>query len=308
MPFPVYIEAPAIVAPSDATQSTDALLADCSAALRDELCVLGVPEPGRLLEARRALVVLRGQEADELAIWVHHGDGAISYRELRFTPRDPLRERWRAAGLVVASLLRVPEPQPQLPLATAPVPPIRTVVSGLPKPAAHRPRREYWGGWVAATSGNWSAHAPWLFGAAIGAEGYPTRQPFGLLVSAELSRSFADLNGVLRVSRRSFSVGLVAALPEREKWWVAFRAQVTREWLTASAIDSTGREDSGQTWRTGASLALAPSLELRPGLSAHLGAQVALFASEPNVFVGDHRSAQAAKLTTTFCLGIRAGF
>lgn len=285
-----------------------ALLADCSAALKDEPCVLGNPSAKR--ESRRAVVVLKGARAETLAIWVHHGDASTSYRELKFDEGDEASERWRAAGLVAASMLLVPqrdsasapEPEPR-PGADAPPPDRRER-----HPPARSERRERLALSIAASSGPWAFAAPALFGGALGVEVFPFAAPLGLSLTGGAGKSAAKLAGVAGVTRQSIGLGVVAVLLPHSVVHLMFRGELMRERLAVRATNSVGASDAGETWRSAGVLALAPTLELGQRLSAQVGGQVALYDQAPLVISGPTTLAKAARVSGSAFVGIRVGF
>lgn len=302
--FPVYIEAPSI---PTASRQVDALLADCSQALKDEECVLGARPTPR--ERRRALIVVRGPGANSVQIWVYHGDDSASYRELHFGERDAATERWRAAGLVAASMLLVPQATPDLP------PEPKHEISTLPPVAiperaraAHQANaHERFGAWLSGTAGHWAAHAPWTFGAQLGVEGFPLRVPVGASLSLDWSAPLTTLEHAVSVSRQLVAVGLVVEVLQRSGFRVVFRGQVARERL-AAAVTAAGASESGVTWRTGGTLALAPTFEFMPGLRAQVGGQLTVYDSKPAIVFAHQPIARASNVAPSAFVGIRAGF
>ncbi len=303
--FPVYIDAGNV--PADAREVA-ALLADCSEALKEEPCVLGNSSGKR--HPRRATVVLKGARAETVAIWVHHGDSSVSYRELNFQTGDEASERWRAAGLVAASMLLVPERDS----APAPEPEPRRVADAAPparperRPQSRPDRRERLALSIAASSSLWASAAPALFGGALGVEVFPFAVPLGLSLTGGASKSAAQLAGVAGATRQSIGLGVVAVCLPRSVVHLMLRGELMRERLAVRATNSLGASDSGETWRSAGMLTLAPTLELGHRLSAQVGGQVALYDHAPLVTSGPTTLAQAARVSGSAFVGIRVGF
>jgi hypothetical protein len=108
------------------------VLESCNAAIVNGSCELDTTAS----EPPRALAIVRWLGSQRLAVRIEVGlreaeRAAWSVRELDFLARDPVRERWRSVGLVVATLVgeveagREPGPDAAPPLEdTAPTPPI----------------------------------------------------------------------------------------------------------------------------------------------------------------------------------------
>ncbi len=122
LPVVVVVE----LAPADAPPTlADALLDSCSVALRRGICARADTLEASSAQATAVIVwngldvrIEVGVQREGRPLWV--------LRELSFSSSDPEVERWRAAGLTVASLVGevqpwVSAPQPKPPLPAAPV-------------------------------------------------------------------------------------------------------------------------------------------------------------------------------------------
>ncbi|MDX2053458.1 MAG: hypothetical protein SFV15_13755 [Polyangiaceae bacterium] len=305
--FPVYIDAREV--PAEAREVA-ALLADCSAALKDEPCVLG--QESRRREPRHAVVLIRGQTAESIAVWVRNGYNLTSYRELKFGDRDAASERWRAAGLVVASMLLVPErgtkppptPEPEVQPAKD-ARPARAVMLGHATTSTDQKRIAVS---LAATTGYLAPRISPLLGGALGVDVFPFNAAVGGSLSAEASVAPEKLAQGASVARQAVGFGIVAVLPLTGALRLTIRGQLLRERLAVAATNPGGSKDSGETWRTAGALALAPRLELTPDWFAFAGGQVALYDAAPRIVSGTTTLARTARVTGSAFVGIQVGF
>jgi hypothetical protein len=233
------------------TESAQALLEACNASL-----VYGRCEPrGSTVvpEAVQAQVTwLEGDLGADIQVFL--GEPPLR-RSLHFKQEDPLVERWRAVGLIIATLTEVrrseleteleaelaqPLPLPPLPPLVLPPAPVPTVPS--PAPAASATWARWWELGAAASPGMGGARGQ-LGGWAGLRQQLGARPVLGVL-EASWATGLARPDGV-KIHAVSVAVG-VGAFLARNGWQPRVRAELLGERRSASIVDdTTGQKDSG---------------------------------------------------------------
>jgi hypothetical protein len=275
------------------TESAQALLEACNASLIYGRCELeGGAEPPEAVQAQ--VTWLEGDLGADIQVLLGEPPPR---RTLRFRKEDPLVERWRAVGLIIATLTEVRrteleseqlESLPLLPLSPLLLLPLRPV----PKPAVASPAPA-----ASATWARWwelgATAAPGLGGARGQLGGWAgLRQQLGAMpvlgvVEASWAAGLPRPDGV-KIHTVSVAAG-VGVFLARNGWQPRVRAELLGERRSASIMeDSTGQKDSGSRavvgGRVGADF-LSPAwsrLSLLLGVDATVSARTAvLVRNEP---------------------------
>jgi hypothetical protein len=301
----------------------ETLLKACSEGVAQGRCILGTEreEPDVVAVAlvtwedgRRVVTVTVGRKRAARAEWLQ--------RKVAFKDADALKERWRAAGLVIATLVgeaqrqaareeatssspaSVDVPAPKEPTAAKaarpsalePPPPTREAPT---KPST--PRHEI--AWLDAgasiqpgVAGGWFHWGGWIRAAAR-----PTAFPFFVAIGGRYSGTPSDDRGLgLRWASGSLGIGtFFEAVPFRFE----VRADAVVQLLHARAADASGATDSSQRWTGGARLGADAVWSFAPMWALVVGAEAGVASSGTVLRVGgEERGRDAA-----FDLGVLAG-
>jgi hypothetical protein len=291
MPGPVVV----IEMPADARASplADALVRTCSASVADGRCVLA---SDREEPDATAVAIVRWVDPDERIAEVSVGlrapeNARWMSRRVEFHRTDDARERWRAVGLVIATLVgeshRAAEESPQPPPPAPPPPPTRidTASERARPPAPSSPRaREI--GWIDGGAaldpgfGGWLHAGGWLRGSLR-----PSSLPAFVLVAGRYAAAPTDRNLSQQWAEVSAGVGgfaPIGALPLRVEFHVGAVAQL----LHAHASDpTTGASDASSRWIVGARLASELAWNASASWALVGALEVNVFASRTNVRV-----------------------
>ncbi|WP_433933585.1 hypothetical protein AB3662_04395 [Sorangium cellulosum] len=227
------------------------LVEACSRAAGGGGCALGHPK--RTGTAVRALAVVWLDGPDHLRLRVDVAslgspEGTLSSREIEFRAEDPLPDRYRTAGLLVAALAaeRAGAPTPPAPTGADPA-------TDAEEAAATEPPRPL--GWFVGAGGL----------AGSGLEGGPARAGGWVMATALDRRSgfFGTLSvsyaAALREPAPGLSVqwltlggggGLAAPIRPLDAL-VRARIEATVDWVTASAPDPKKPPEAGHGWALG---------------------------------------------------------
>lgn len=255
LPAAIFAHAVGIYAPGADASQVDAAVEGCNQALGDERCAPARSETNTEWVATitwsdaeyrlaHVLLVRPGQEpAEEVT------------RDVEFGPEDPLEQRFRAVGLIVAAYViasghatpEQPEPLPSEP----PEPPLGAPPKALAPPKAPEPRRRgKWGLDGAALMGGDLARERIGLGGMLRPWWRPPQLPLFALMQGRWMRS----GNRLQAEWVSSSLGLGAHLqPRGARLGIELRIEGVAQHVSLLASDArTQRVERAEAWRFGA--------------------------------------------------------
>jgi hypothetical protein len=326
MPAPlVVVEVPVA---DRAEPLAETLLKACSEGVAEGRCILGTEreEPDVVAVAivtwedeRRVVTVAVGRRRSERAEWLK--------RRLEFKSADALKERWRAAGLVIATLVGEAQRQEREAAAGAeaspsssapekkkeeapPAPPRAPAPASTPREAGatptQAPRREI--AWLdAGASVDPGVGDGWFrWGGWIRAAVRPSSLPLFVAAGGRYSGMPSDDRGLaLRWASASLGVGTFVDLSPLR---LEVRADGLVQLVHARAVDATGASDASQRWTFGARLGGDVVWAFAPMWALVGGAEAAFLSSGTAVHVGGETRGRDAAFDLGALAGARAIF
>ncbi len=305
MPLPpVVVELPQDAAPREAA----ALIEACSRSLPERGCRLSTHEADSEPRSGVALVRRRGERTIVIELGVRR-DREVRWvlRELDFRPDDPPEERWRAAGLVIGTLVGQAEAES----AAASEPPPRALPAPVPRAPRRRapperPERE----WKAELGidgimGPALERGAWRFGGGLAAGYRLGHSPALVQLDLRYAARAADARGLsLTFASAATGAGVEADVSRPLK--LRSTAEVVIERVGASIrAPQSGATDSGARFavagRVGFGLLVLPAEFI--GILA--GAEGSLLASPTRLRVAGEEAGQAQNPTFALSLGVR---
>lgn len=266
-------------------------LESCSEALVAQRCA-GPDAVGPEPPPFRAQLTFADELHATVAIRRSGSDGElIGERSVTFSPGDPLNERFRALGLIVASYVLAQQPSES---AASIAPP--------PLPA---PRFRYVALDIAAVAGPALDRGPPRAGGTLRVFVRPSaRMPnFGLLLAARGSHRFADP----RLSWASVSAGVVGSLPLLPTLRLEARLEAVGQRLFGAASQGM-RVDRKSETRGGGQLGLELFHALSPAVLLFVGGEVARLRPRVTVTRADREVGRDRELEGTLLFGTRIAF
>ena len=298
MPIPVLIQSANRPVPAAQRQT---LLDACTAALRNDECVTAADDSPAAPPV--ASVAWVGTDQQHARVQVRRPDGESVSRGLDFGPNDAPTERFRALGLVVASLYREANP---LPAATPPrvtTPPVRHERTALSVAAPTTPAP-----WLSVALGALGASGfsggPYRLGPALDLSFFLQQFPLGAALGVTLTAAAGREAGV-NVITEDAHAGLAARVVELSTCRVRATAEVLRQRFSATwrGADTSAARTSA---RTGAQLAAAIECRIVGELRLRGGAQLAWSPSSPELRVGPQVVGRATNLEPGAFVGLSA--
>lgn len=232
-------------------------------------------------ELHATVAIRRSGDAGEL----------IGERRVTFAPGDPLNERFRALGLIVASYVLAQQPsEPAAPPAPRPAP---------------TPRFRYVALDLAVVGGPALDRGPARAGGTLRVLVRPSaRAPnFGLLVAARGTHRFADP----RLSWASISAGIVGSYPVLPTLRLEARLEVVGQRLFGTASKGSVVDRKREN-RSGGQLGLELVQTLSPSFALFVGGEVARLRPRVTVTQADREVGRDRQLEGTLLFGARIAF
>ncbi|MEJ7731123.1 MAG: hypothetical protein WKG00_18145 [Polyangiaceae bacterium] len=293
----------------------DALLDACTGALSQGTCVAASSvDPAQPVAAT---VLVSWEDGDRQRVRIELGKpgadrDAWLRREIVFRPEDAERERWRATGLVIATLAGdagVDPGRPPTPPAAPPVAPSRREAPSRPPhrgAASARHRTWVWLDVAAAVSpalddGSWRAGASLRAGVPVW-----STPLFGLAALRYAVRPLDDAGLAVQFASGSLGGGLY--LTPAPALSLQARVEILAELIAASARDpETDASDSGSRWIGGARVGIDGAWMLSPGVGLLAGVDVTLLQSATDIRMAGRAAATVPAASFAPALGIRLG-
>jgi hypothetical protein len=302
MPLPpVVVEVTADASPREAA----ALIEACGRSLPERGCRLATgqhdsgPRGGVALVRRRGentIVIELGVRRERQVRWV--------LREIDFRSGDPPEERWRAAGLVIGTLVGQAEAASE-PERSAPSPP-RAVPRREPERHAPRPERK-WKGELGldALAGPALESGAWRFGAGLTADYRLGDSAAFIQLGLRYAERGADARGLsLNFASALAGAGLEWDLGPRLLLQSSAAALVER---VGASIDAPGGgSDSGARFAAGGRLGVALVVFPAEFLGILAGVEGAAFTSPTRLIVAGQSVGQVPNPSYGFVLGVRS--
>lgn len=308
------------IAASDAASPLAATLAQaCTAASSEGPCVLARSDADGAA-VPRAIAIVAWSTGDRRSVRIQLGrklpDGPRWVeRELSFKPEDAEVERWRATGLVIATLASgaeadedaPPEPKPA-PDEPAPARSSDRPARPPPRPPAPAPRAPgpvaVWLD-AAAAAGPALDDGTWRAGPSARASLALSRLPVLALASFRYLVRPTDERGV-SLRWTSLSIGTGGHVAPVATLRVDARLELVAESIDARVTEAaTGAEDSGGRWVAGGRAGLDAAWMALPSLGVTAGVDATLVRGGTVVRLREAPVARAAPLTVAPSIGLR---
>lgn len=263
-----------------------AVVQSCSAALGEGRCIVAWEA-----QPRRWVAVVRfADDGTTLRVELRAdaADGElVAESALEFERQDPARQRWAAAGLVVASLVAAELSDAERADAPAPTrPPRRSAVASAPRPAPSRSR--LWGALdVGALLGPGLDQGPLRFGAHARVLGGWQELPVLFVVSGR----YATAQSTPRAQWFTVGVGVGTRFGAPDgSFGAELRSEVLLERAELTAVSSDGWTSETQAvGRIGTSLGVCVSFRVHPRLALFVDGEFTLKRPELSLEVEGRR-------------------
>lgn len=306
-----------IAAPDAASPLAATLAQACTGASAEGPCVLS--SSGADGAAPRAIAIVTWSAGDRRSVRIELGRKLPAgprwiSRELSFKPEDAEIERWRATGLVIATLAsgaesEEPAAPPPRPAAEPARPAPRADRAARPPAPLHAPREapSPVAIWLDAGAGAGPAldDGTWRVGPAARATVAFARVPVLALASFRYSVRPTDERGVA-IRWTSISLGAGGHVAPVAVLRLDARLELVAESIDAAVTDpATGAEDSGGRWVAGGRAGIDAAWMPLPSLGVTAGVDATLVRSGTVVRVERAPLARAAPLAIGPTLGLR---
>jgi hypothetical protein len=304
-----------MAAPDRDSPHARALVESCTRGVREGPCALAKkPADSEPLGALAIVAWSAGHRVARIEVGIRRADRAewLS-RKIEFGPADAEVERWRAVGLVIATLVGDVRAALEAPKAAAPPPaapppaPVRDT-SAPPRPAPIR-HDTFWFD-AAAVVATALDDGVWQVGPSVRASAAPLRFPVFGSVSGRWSIRPTDGSN-LGVQWWSFSIGVgvslspVASVPVR----VEPRAELALQHTRASVVEAgSGASDAEGRWTLGGRLAADAVWAPGSRFGAFVGAEASIFPGTTEVLVRGRPLARQPALGVAGQAGPRVRF
>jgi|SoiMethySBSTD1v2_1073268.scaffolds.fasta_scaffold16473_11 hypothetical protein len=303
MPLPpVVVELPQDAAPREAA----VLIEACSRSLPERGCRLSTRERDSEPRGGVALVRRRGDRTIVIELGVRR-DREVRWvlRELDFRPDDPPEERWRAAGLVIGTLVGQAEREAQSePPVKAPPPPTPLAPRG--SAPTEPPERE----WKAelgidGITGPALERGAWRFGAGLAAGYRLGHSPALVQLDLRYAARAADAGGLsLNFASAAIEAGVEADVSRPLK--LRSSAGVVVERLGASIQSpESGATDSGARFAPGGRVGFGFVFLPAEFIGILAGAEGSVLASPTRLRIAGEDAGRAQNPTFALSFGLR---
>ncbi len=298
------------IAPSDAPPAmAEALLAACSTALRRGSCrPVGGVKPDEWSAATAVIVWDEADASVRVAVKVEHSsDPTVLNRRLSFTSSDARIERWRAAGLTVASLVGEIEEQhdarSEAALQSAGATEGPTPSSKLlPPPPASNAVRQGWLG-LAATLAPGATAETVRVGGKLEA-GFALAAPIYVLAAFDYAFSAGDTLGFETQWMTLRAGALYSERVSSSSLALGLSAEVLAQRIEASAVAPGGTE-SGSQWDPGVAIGVRAGLPHASNWSFSTGLDLWRLWRGTAIVLRDEEVARSSAWGASFWLGIQ---
>jgi hypothetical protein len=264
------VPAPTVVIDTPASDRSAALeptmVEACTNAIAEGRCALASQTSDADQAEARAVAIVSWADGEQrtarIEVGLRRADrGQWLARTIEFRPQDAQPERWRAVGLVIATLVgdaihaeAAPVPPPAPAPSPAPPPPPPPPIRAAPEPVTHD---RAWVDAGALIGPGLDTGAP-RFGAGIRAAWAPLRPPLFVTVAAAYAGSARASTTGVGASWTTLAAGVgpvVSAAGNALRFDARFEAVAERFDASVVAPD-TGATDDGSLWRGGARVGL----------------------------------------------------